>query len=129
MEYNKGSTAEQWVKGRQAGRQDDTVELASVPLEPGVAQIERVGVQPEKLVPMAVNAEEDRELVVDGSAETTAKTGGRLARQAGYFWLLLAEGHLNRRRFAAMLAVPRCCCKYEIDRWCSRSSGIRLNKG
>jgi hypothetical protein len=31
------------------------------------------------------------------------KTGGRLVKHAGYYWLLRAEGHLNRRRFAAML--------------------------
>lgn len=31
------------------------------------------------------------------------KTGGRLVKQARYSWLLLAEGHLNRRPFAAML--------------------------
>jgi Transposase DDE domain group 1 len=26
-----------------------------------------------------------------------------LVRHARYYWLLLADGHLNRRRFAAML--------------------------
>ena len=31
------------------------------------------------------------------------KTGGRLIKHARYYWLLLAEGHLNRRRFGAML--------------------------
>jgi len=31
------------------------------------------------------------------------KTGGRLMKYARYYWLLLAEGHLNRRRFGAML--------------------------
>ena len=31
------------------------------------------------------------------------KTGGRLVHHARYYWLLLAEGHLNRRRFGAML--------------------------
>ena len=31
------------------------------------------------------------------------KTGGRLVKHARYYWLLLAEGHLNRRLFAAML--------------------------
>jgi len=31
------------------------------------------------------------------------KTGGRLVKHARYYWLLLAEGHLNRRRFGAML--------------------------
>jgi hypothetical protein len=41
------------------------------------------------------------------------KTGGRLVKHVRYFWLLLAEGHLNRRRFGvllrsiAMLPVPQ----------------------
>ena len=30
-------------------------------------------------------------------------TGGRLVKHARYYWLLLAEGHLTRRRFGAML--------------------------
>lgn len=31
------------------------------------------------------------------------KTGGRLVKHARYFWLLLAESHLTRRLFGAML--------------------------
>ncbi len=31
------------------------------------------------------------------------KAGGRLVKHARYYRLLLAEGHLNRRRFGAML--------------------------
>ena len=31
------------------------------------------------------------------------KTGGRLMKHARFYWLFLAEGHLNRRRFGAML--------------------------
>jgi len=31
------------------------------------------------------------------------KTGGRLIKHARYFWLLLAEGHLTRRLFGAIL--------------------------
>ena len=31
------------------------------------------------------------------------KTGGRLVKHARYYWLFLAEGHLTRRRFGAML--------------------------
>ena len=31
------------------------------------------------------------------------KTGGRLVKHARYYWLFLAEGHLNQRRFRAML--------------------------
>ena len=42
------------------------------------------------------------------------KTGGRLVKPARYYWLLLAEGHLNRKLFAqtlgriAALPVPGC---------------------
>ena len=31
------------------------------------------------------------------------RTGGRLITHARYYWLLLAEGHLNRRLFGHML--------------------------
>ena len=31
------------------------------------------------------------------------KTGGRLVKHARYYWLLLAEGHLNRSLFGDML--------------------------
>jgi hypothetical protein len=31
------------------------------------------------------------------------KTGGRLIKHARYYWLLLAESHLTRRLFKAML--------------------------
>jgi hypothetical protein len=31
------------------------------------------------------------------------KTGGRLVKHARYYWLLLAEGHLTRRVFGAMV--------------------------
>lgn len=30
------------------------------------------------------------------------KTGGRLVKHARYYWLLLAEGHQNRRLFGSM---------------------------
>jgi len=31
------------------------------------------------------------------------KTGGRLIKHARYYWLLLAEGHLTRRLFRAIV--------------------------
>jgi hypothetical protein len=31
------------------------------------------------------------------------KTGGRLIKHAQYYWLLLAESHLTRRLFGAMV--------------------------
>jgi hypothetical protein len=35
--------------------------------------------------------------------QRSVKTGGRLAKHARYYWLRLAEGHLTRRVFAAIL--------------------------
>ena len=35
--------------------------------------------------------------------QSLVKTGGRLVKHARYYWLMLAEGHLTRARFAAML--------------------------
>jgi hypothetical protein len=50
--------------------------------------------------------------LLTGWQQGLEKTGGRLVKHARYHWLLLAEGHLNRRRFGAMpgrialLSVP-----------------------
>ena len=38
-----------------------------------------------------------------GSQQRLMKTGGRLVKHVRYYWLFLAEGHLNRRRFRTML--------------------------
>jgi hypothetical protein len=48
------------------------------------------------------------------------KTGGRLVKHARYYWLLLAEGHLTRLRFGAMLGPDRATAGTDgIDRWSS----------
>ena len=55
----------------------------------------------------------------------TVKAGGRLVKHARYYWLLSAEGHLNRQRFGAMLGRLR-CWRFRRDRrrrWCFRSTG------
>ena len=38
-----------------------------------------------------------------GLQQRPVKTGGRLVKHARYYWLLLAEGHLNRQLFGDML--------------------------
>jgi len=38
------------------------------------------------------------------SQQRLMKTGGRLIKHVRYYWLLLAESHLTRRRFGARLA-------------------------
>ena len=39
------------------------------------------------------------------SRQRLMKTGGRLVKHARYYWLLLAEGHLNRRHAAEGLGA------------------------
>ena len=41
--------------------------------------------------------------------QSLVKTGGRLVKHARYYWLLLAESHLTRRLFGAMLRRIACC--------------------
>jgi hypothetical protein len=44
-------------------------------------------------------------MVTNESQQRLVKTGGRLVKHARYYWLFPAEGHLNRRRFGAMLGL------------------------
>jgi hypothetical protein len=47
-------------------------------------------------------------LVADELATTTDEDGGRLVKHSHYYWLLLAEGHLNRRGSERCWAGSRC---------------------
>jgi hypothetical protein len=38
-----------------------------------------------------------------GLQQRVVETGGRLIEHARYYWLMLADGHLTRTRFSAML--------------------------
>jgi hypothetical protein len=42
-------------------------------------------------------------LVSDQLAQRLVKKGGRLVNHTRYYWMMLAEGHLTRVRFSAML--------------------------
>jgi len=44
-----------------------------------------------------------RELVADELAATASEDRRAAVKHARYYWLLLAKGHLSRRRFGAML--------------------------
>ena len=44
-----------------------------------------------------------RSWALTSSQNCLMKTGGRVVKHARYYWLLLAEGHLNRKLFGAML--------------------------
>ena len=49
------------------------------------------------------SAEGDRVVALDELAAEAGEDGRRLVKHALYYWLMLAEGHLTRARFTAML--------------------------
>ena len=48
-------------------------------------------------------SEEIRKWSLTRLQQRLVKTGGRLIKHARYYWLMLAESHLTRRLFVAML--------------------------
>jgi hypothetical protein len=97
-------TAEQWIKeGKQAVKmtrlschrfRSNQVRLALSLLAYNLGNLWRRLALPKRIENWSLTSLQQR-LVM--------KTGGRLVQHAWYYWLLLAEGHLNRRRFGAML--------------------------
>jgi hypothetical protein len=101
--YNKRGTAEQWIKeGKQAVKmtrlschrfRSNQVRLALSLLAYNLGNLWRRLALPRGIEKWSLTSLQQR----------LVKTGGRLVRHARYYWLLLAEGHLTRRRFGAML--------------------------
>jgi Transposase DDE domain group 1 len=101
--YNKRGTAEQWIKeGKQAVKmtrlschrfRSNQVRLALSLLAYNLGNLWRRLTLPRRI----------ENWTLTGLQQWLVKTGGRLVKHARYYWLLLAEGHLNRRRFGAML--------------------------
>ena len=101
--YNKRGTAEQWIKeGKQAVKmtrlschrfRSNQVRLALSLLAYNLGNLWRHLGLPRGIENWSLTSLQQR----------LVKTGGRLVKHARYYWLLLAEGHLNRRRFGAML--------------------------
>jgi len=101
--YNKRGTAEQWIKeGKQAVKmtrlschrfRSNEVRLALSLLAYNLGNLWRRLALPRRIGNWSLTSLQQR----------LVKTGGRLVKHARYYWLLLAEGHLNRRRFGAML--------------------------
>ncbi len=101
--YNKRGTAEQWIKeGKQAVKmtrlschrfRSNEVRLALSLLAYNLGNLWRRLALPRPIERYSLTSLQQR----------IVKTGGRLVKHARYYWLLLAEGHLNRRRFGAML--------------------------
>ena len=101
--YNKRGTAEQWIKeGKQAvkmtrpscrGFRSNEVRLALSLLAYNRGNLWRRLALPRRIENWSLTSLQQR----------LVKTGGRLLKHAHYYWLLLAESHLTRRLFGAMV--------------------------
>ena len=101
--YNKRGTAEQWIKeGKQATHwtrlschrfRANEVRLQLSVLAYNLGNLWRRLGLPQRIKSWSLTSLKHRLM----------KTGGRLVKHARYYWLLLAEGHLNRRLFGDML--------------------------
>ena len=101
--YNKRGTAKQWIKeGKQAAHwtrlschrfRVNEARLKLSLLAYNLGNLWRRLVLPKRIDAWSLTSLQQR----------LVKTGGRLIKHARYYWLLLAEGHLNRRLFGQML--------------------------
>ncbi|MCL6544990.1 MAG: IS1380 family transposase [Bryobacteraceae bacterium] len=110
--YNKRGTAEQWIKeGKQAVKMTrlscHRFRANEVRLWLSVIAYNLGNLWRRLVVPLRVG-----KWSLTSLQQRLVKTGGRLIKHARYYWLLLAEGHLTRRLFGAMLrrieALPGC---------------------
>jgi hypothetical protein len=101
--YNKRGTAEQWIKeGKQAVKmtrlschrfRSNEVRLWLSLMAYNLGNLWRRLVLPRRIGNWSLTSLQQR----------LVKTGGRLVKHARYYWLLLAESHLTRRLFGAMV--------------------------
>jgi hypothetical protein len=101
--YNKRGTAEQWIKeGKQAVKvtrlschrfRSNEVRLWLGVIAYNLRNLWRRLVLPKRIEKWSLTSLQQR----------LVKTGGRLVKHARYYWLLLAESHLTRRLFGAMI--------------------------
>ena len=101
--YHKRGTAEQWIKeGKQATHwtrlschhfRANEVRLQLSVLAYNLGNLWRRLGLPRRIKGWSLTSLQHRLM----------KTGGRLVKHARYYWLLLAEGHLNQRLFGEML--------------------------
>ena len=120
--YNKRGTAEQWIKeGKQATHwtrlschrfRANRLQLSVLAYNLGNLW-RRLGL-PHRIKSWSLTSLQHRLM----------KTGGRLVKHARYYWLLLAEGYLNRRLFGDIApdlrAVP-----FGREIWALRKEGRR----
>src|SRR5450756_2253343 len=101
--YNKRGTAEQWIKeGKQAVKmtrlschrfRSNEVRLWLSVIAYNFGNLWRRLALPHRISNWSLTSLQQR----------LVKTGGRLIKHARYYWLLLAESHLTRRLFEAMV--------------------------
>ena len=101
--YNKRGTTEQWIKeGKQAVKmtrlschrfRSNEVRLWLSVIAYNLGNLWRRLVLPKRIEKWSLTSLQQR----------LVKTGGRLIKHARYYWLLLAESHLTRRVFGAIL--------------------------
>ena len=101
--YNKSATAEQWIKeGKLAVKmtrlnchrfRSNEVRLWLSLIAYNLGNLWRRLVLPKRIEKCSLASLQQR----------LVKTGGRLVKHARYYWLLLAESHLTRRLFSAMV--------------------------
>jgi hypothetical protein len=103
--YNKGGTAEQWIKeGKLAVNwtrlschrfRRNEVRLWLSVIAYNLGNLWRRLALPRRIGNWSLTSLQQR----------LVKTGGRLVKHARYYWLLLAEGHPSRRLFGSMLRM------------------------
>jgi hypothetical protein len=101
--YNRRGTAEQWIReGKHATHwtrlschrfRANEVRLQLSVLAYNLGNLWRRLVLPKRIEAWSLTSLQQR----------LVKTGGRLVKHARYYWLMLAEGHLTRRVFGAIL--------------------------
>ena len=101
--YNKRGTAEQWIReGKLAVKMTrlschrfraNEVRLALSVIAYNLGNLWRRLALPKRIDTWSLTSLQQRLM----------KTGGRLIKHARYYWLLLAEGHLTRRLFGAIV--------------------------
>ncbi len=101
--YNKRGTAEQWIKeGKRAVKmtrlschrfRSNEVRLWLNVIAYNLGNLWRRLVLPQRIRNWSLTSLQQR----------LVKTGSRLVKHARYYWLLLAESHLTRRLFGAMV--------------------------
>ncbi len=91
--YNKRGTAEQWTRLSCHRFRANEVRLQLSVLAYNLGNLWRRLGLPNRIKSWSLTSLQQRLM----------KTGGRLVKHARYYWLLLAEGHLNRRLFGDML--------------------------